>query len=101
MKVKKSSHANEPGYPNRRQFSECGKLAGIAAIGFGALVGGCDRDSDAARPTRTMGIVMEEPGDQRQTPQPPGGMPAPKPSPETPAPTPVPPPPAPDAKAAE
>ena len=39
MKVEKRTHATEPAYPSRRQFSQYRLLAGVAAIGLGAAVG--------------------------------------------------------------
>jgi hypothetical protein len=73
MKVQKRIATSDPGYPNRRQFSQYGRLlAGVATIGLGAAVGQSGEDvrlggdivvSPRApdKPTRTMGRTRCEP----------------------------------------
>lgn len=41
MKVTKSRSESTPSYPSRRQFRKSGVLLGIAAVGLGAVAGGC------------------------------------------------------------
>ena len=55
MKVEKHTHATDPGYPSRRQFSEYRLLVGVAAIGLGAAVG------RGQEPRRPMGDLAVEP----------------------------------------
>ena len=59
MKVEKRSHATDPGYPSRRQFSDYRLLVGVAAIGLGAAVG------RGEEPRRPMGDLAVEPRDPK------------------------------------
>jgi hypothetical protein len=58
MRVRRTEHAKEPGYPNRRQFLEYKTLAGVAVIGLSTVVGGCRPARTVCEPVRTVGVPI-------------------------------------------
>jgi len=52
MKVRKCTSDSRPKYPDWREFAGRTTLAGVAAIGIGAMAGGCNQ------PERTGGVPL-------------------------------------------
>jgi len=70
MKVQKRIDVSDPGYPNRQQFSQYGRLlAGVAAIGLGAAVG---RGGDDVRLRGEIAVEPRAPAASSMPVPPPG-----------------------------